>query len=111
MADNYIQITSENFTEKVLHASHLVIVNFSHELSSACQIQDPEFEAISKEYSDRILFAKLSLQGQNDLTQQWGVESVPTLIFIKSGQEVYRITGVVMRNKLRRQIEGLLLID
>ena len=109
MADNYIQVTNENFSEKVLHAPHLVIVNFSREQSNACQIQDPEFEAVSKDYLDRITFAKFNIQGQNDLTNQWNVDSVPTLIFFRDGQEVYRVTGVVMRQRLRRKIEGILL--
>jgi thioredoxin 1 len=111
MATNYIQVTNENFAEKVLNASHLVIVNFSREQSDACKIQDPEFEAVSKNYLDRIIFAKFNIQGQNDLTNQWKVDSVPTLIFFKDGQEVYRVTGVVMRHKLGRKIEGLLLAN
>jgi thioredoxin 1 len=111
MAENYIQVTKENFSEQVLQATHLVIVNFSREQSSACQIQDPEFEAVSKDFLDRIIFARLNIQDQNDFTNQWHVHSVPTLIFFKDGREVYRVTGVVMRNKLRRKIEGILLAD
>jgi thioredoxin 1 len=111
MADNYIQVTRENFSEQVLQAPHLVIVNFSREQSIACQIQDPEFEALSKEFLDRIIFARLNIEGQNDFTNQWHVDSVPTLIFFKDGQEVYRIIGVVMRHKLRRKIEGVLLVN
>jgi thioredoxin 1 len=111
MADNYIQITRESFSEQVLQAPHLVIVNFSREQSIACQIQDPEFEAVSKDFLDRIIFARLNIEGQNDFTNQWHVDSVPTLIFFKDGREVYRIIGVVMRQKLRRKIEGLLLVN
>jgi len=111
MADNYIQVTREDFSEQVLHARHLVIVNFSREQSAACQIQDPEFEAVSKDFLDRIIFARLNIQGQNDFTNQWHVDSVPTLVFFKDGREVYRITGVVMRYKLRRKIEGVLLVN
>ncbi len=111
MADNYIEVTRENFSEQVLQAPQLVIVNFSREQSVACQIQDPEFEAVSKDFPDRITFARLNIQGQNDFTNQWHVDSVPTLIFFKDGHEVYRTTGIVMRHKLRRRIEGLLLVN
>ena len=111
MADNYIQVTSENFHEQVLQAPLLVVVNFSREQSVACQIQDQEFEAVSKDFLDRIVFARLNIQGQNDFTNQWRVDSVPTLIFFKEGREVYRITGIVMRQKLRRKIEGVLLVN
>jgi len=111
MADSYIDVTNEDFVEKVLGSPNLVIVNFSAERSNACQIQDPEFEAISKEYHNKATFAKLCLSEQNELTNQWHVDNVPTLIFFKGGSEIHRITGIVMRNRLRRQVEGVLLAN
>jgi thioredoxin 1 len=111
MIDSYIDVTNEDFREKVLSSPNLVIVNFSAELSDACKIQDPEFEAISEEYHNKVTFVKLRLSVQNELTNQWHVDNVPTLIFFKGGNEVHRITGVVMRQRLRRQIEGILLAD
>jgi len=111
MVDSYIDVTNEDFVEKVLSSPNLVIVNFSAERITACKIQDPEFEAISKEYHNKVTFAKLRLSGQNELTNQWHVDNVPTLIFFKGGNEIHRITGVVMRNRLRRQVEGVLLAN
>ncbi len=109
MADNYITVTSEDFAEKVLNAPQMVIVNFSASWSSSCQILDPEFEVISKEYQGRVLFAKLDVDQNEELTGQWNVDGVPTLVFFKGGQEINRIKGIVMRDKLRRQVEGALL--
>jgi thioredoxin 1 len=111
MANSYIEVTQEDFAEKVLDAPTLVIVNFSTEKSNACQILDPEFEAVSKEYQDQVTFAKFNVTGQDELTSQWKVDGVPTLIFFKGGHEIYRIPGIVMRNKLRRRIEGVLLAN
>lgn len=109
MADTYIDVTSEDFDEKVLQAQQLVVVNFSAQQASSCQIQEPEFVAISKEYQGRITFAKLDVNSAQDITTQWNIEGVPTMIFFKGGSELYRIKGIMMRDKLRRQIEGVLL--
>ena len=109
MVDSYINVTSEDFAEKVLNAPHMVIVNFSAEWSSSCQILDPEFAAISNEYQGRVTFAKLNVDQNEQLTSQWNVDGVPTLVFFKGGQEINRIKGIVMRDKLRRQVEGTLL--
>ncbi len=110
MANSYIEVTGEDFAEKVLQSPKLVVVNFSAENSNACQILDPEFEAVSKEeYQDQVTFAKLNVAGQEELVSQWHVDGVPTLVFFKGGNEIYRIPGIVMRNKLRRQVEGVLL--
>jgi thioredoxin 1 len=109
MADNYIEVNPTNFAEKVLQAPELVVVLFATEQSDACKIQEPELKAISQGYDGRATFARLDVSGQDDLIRQWRVEGIPTLIFFKSGSEKHRITGIMMRDKLRRQIEGVLL--
>lgn len=111
MAKSYIDVTSEDFTEKVLQSQQLAIVNFSAEQVGASQILEPEFEAISKQYQGRALFARLDVTGHEDIIKQWNIEGVPTLVFFKNGQEIYRIKGIMMRDKLRRQIEGALLAN
>jgi thioredoxin 1 len=111
MADTYIDVTSQDFAEKVLTSPLMVIVNFSAENSTACQILEPEFVAISKEYQGRINFAKVNVEKQADIINQWNIDGVPTLIFFKGGQELHRIKGIMMRDKLRRQIEGALLAN
>ena len=112
MADHtqsYLDVTGQDFAEKVLSAPQLVVVNFSSERSGSCQIFDPEFAAISKEYQGRVTFAKLDVDANEDVTSQWNVDGIPTVIFFKNGQEINRIKGIVMRDKLRRQVEGTLL--
>ena len=106
---NYIAVTGQDFAEKVLNAPLMVVVDFSSDRSDACKIFDPEFEAISKEYQGRVTFAKLNVNANEGLTSQWSVEGIPTLIFFKNGQEINRIKGIMMRDKLRRQVEGTLL--
>jgi thioredoxin 1 len=107
--DIYTDVTSQNFADRVLHASQMVIVDFSTDWSGACQVLDPEFEAVSKEYQGRVLFVKLNVDQNDELISQWSIDGVPTLIFFKNGQEINRIKGIMMRDKLRRQIEGALL--
>ena len=111
MADHFIDITGDNFAEKVTGATQTVAVLFSTPQSNACQIQEPEIAAISKDYEGRVTFARINVEVQQQLTDQYHIEGVPTLIFFKGGQELYRIKGIMMRNKLRRQLEGVLLAN
>jgi|SRR5947207_12772996 len=108
MPDTYFEVTQEDFAEKVLQAQQMVIVNFTREGSNACQIFEPEFVAISKDFQGKIDFAQVSVDKDESLTNQWNIDGVPMLVFFKGGSEVYRIRGIVMRDKLRRQIEGAL---
>jgi thioredoxin 1 len=111
MAGNYIDVSDQDFAEKVLEVQQMVLVNFSAESSAACQIQDPEFEAISKEYQDRAVFARVNADKNQEVISQWNIEGIPTIIFFKSGREINRIKGIIMRDRLRRQIEGALLAN
>jgi len=107
--ESYIDVTSQDFSEQVLNAPQMVVVDFSSDRSSSCQIFNPEFTAISKEFQGRVTFAKLDVDTNEELISQWNVDGIPTVIFFKNGQEINRIKGIVMRDKLRRQIEGALL--
>jgi thioredoxin 1 len=106
---SYIDVTSQDFAEQVLNAEQMVVVDFSSERSNACQIFNPEFAAVSKEYQGRVTFAKLDVDTNEELTSQWNVDGIPTVIFFKNGQEINRIKGILMRDRLRRQVEGALL--
>jgi thioredoxin 1 len=109
---SYKNITSREFTKQVLQAKHMVVVNFSSDKSGACQIFDPEFAVVSKDYQGRVTFARLNiddLEKDDKLFSEWNIDGIPTVIFFKQGQEINRIKGVIMRDKLRRQIEGVLL--
>ena len=110
--ENYKNITSKDFPLQVLKAEQMVVVNFSSGKSGACQIFDPEFAAVSKDYQGRVTFARLDIDGvgkDDTLLGEWTIDGIPTVIFFKQGQEINRIKGVIMRDKLRRQIEGVLL--
>jgi len=111
MADSFIDVSDQDFTEKVLNAQQMVLVDFSIDDSPACKIQDPEFEAISKEYQGRVMFARLNADKYGEITSQWKIDGIPTIIFFKGGREINRIKGIMMRERLRRQIEGALLAN
>jgi thioredoxin 1 len=111
MAESYIEVSSQDFAEKVLHAEQMVVVNVSAPQSPACQIQDPEFEAMSKEYQGRVTFARLEADKNEDITSQLKIDGIPTTLFFKGGREIHRIKGIMMRNRLRRQIDGALLAE
>jgi thioredoxin 1 len=110
--DSFKKITSQDFPAQVLQAEQMVIVNFSSDKSGACQIFDPEFAAFFKEYQGRVTFRRLNLdelEKDDTLVNDWNIDGIPTVIFFKQGQEINRIKGVVMRDKLRKQVEGVLL--
>jgi len=106
-----ITVDRQDFAEKVLEAPQMVVVNFSSDRSTSCQIFEPEFAAIGQEYQGRATFARVDVDNNGELVTHYTVDGIPTLIFFKDGQEINRIKGIVMRDKLRRQVEGTLLVS
>ena len=114
MADStasFITVNHQDFAEKVLQAPQMVVVSFSSDKSAACQIFEPECAAIAQEYQERAAFARIEVDDNEELIQRYNVDGIPTLLFFKNGQEIYRVKGIVMRDKLRRQIAGALLVS
>ncbi len=109
--DTYIEVTSQDFDEKVLKADQMVLVHFCSEQVGACKIQEPEFQAVGKTYQGRVTFARANIDTNSELTNQWNIDGLPTIIFFKGGREINRIKGIMMRDRLRRQIEGALLAN
>jgi thioredoxin len=111
MAGNYIDVSDQDFATKVLAEQLMVVVNFSAESSGACQIQDPEFEAVSREYAGRVVFARIDTDKNRETISQWKIDGIPTIIFFKGAREINRIKGIIMHDRLRRQVEGALLAN
>ena len=105
----FIDISAQDFPDQVLQAEQMVLVDFSSDKSNACQIFDAEFAAVGQEYQGRVTFARLNIDNDTSLANEWKVTGIPTVIFFKNGQEINRINGIMMRQKLRKQIEGTLL--
>ena len=113
MADQtvgYATVGNQDFAEKVLQAPQMVVVNFSSDKSDSCQLFEPEFATIGREYRDRVTFARVDVDLNAELVTRYNIEGIPTLLFFKDGQEINRIKGIVMRDKLRRQVAGALLV-
>nr|HET6900852.1 thioredoxin family protein [Ktedonobacteraceae bacterium] len=111
MADNYIDVSDQDFAEKILNEPQLILVNFSSDNSGACKIQDPEFVAVCKEFTGRVMFARLNTDNNSETISEWKIEGIPTIIFFKGGREINRINGIIMRERLRRTISGALLAN
>jgi thioredoxin 1 len=106
-----IAVSNQDFEEKVLQAERMVVVNFSSDRSSTCQIFEPEFAAVGREYQSRVIFAFVDVANNAALARQYNIDGIPTVVFFKEGEEINRIKGIVMRDKLRRQVEGALLVS
>lgn len=89
-----IEITNENFDEKVLKSDKPVMLDFWASWCGPCRMQAPIFDACAEKAGDTAVFGKVNIDEQMELAQQFDVMSIPTIIVIKDGNVAFRAVGV-----------------
>lgn len=87
-----LEITAENFEEEVLNSKVPVLVDFWATWCGPCQMQGPVIEQAAEEFP-KIKVGKLNVDEQGELSQKYGVMSIPTLILFKDGQAAKKAVG------------------
>jgi thioredoxin 1 len=101
-------LTSENFKEEILESEIPVVVDFYADWCMPCRMMAPVFESLSKEFEGKVKFLKLDTQAENRIASEAGVQSIPTLIFMKDGKSVGKVVGFSDEDSLKEKIKSLL---
>lgn len=98
-------LTSENFKEKVTDAKGTVLVDFFATWCGPCKMIAAAVEQLAEEYAGKAAVYKLDVDEAQDIAQEYGIMSIPTLVFFKDGKENERIRGVVSQIQLNDAME------
>lgn len=81
--------------DAAVDAAPLAMVDFWADWCGPCKMVAPFVEKIADDYDGKALVAKVNIDEEPELAQRFGVMSIPTLIFLKGGQEIDRKVGVM----------------
>jgi len=95
------------FNEDVIEAARPVVVDFWAKWCAPCQVTGGLLDEVGPEYLDRIEFYKLDIDQSPEIAAQFGVKSIPTLVFFYKGDVVNRIVGVQPLNPLKAALDKL----
>ncbi|MFW6014493.1 MAG: thioredoxin [Nanoarchaeota archaeon] len=102
------EITQENFEREVSNSDIPVLIDFWAVWCPPCKMLAPVFEQVSQEFEDKVKFAKVNIDEQQNLANNFSVTSIPTLVLVKEGEEIGRMQGHMSTKQLKEKLEQLL---
>lgn len=106
--------TTENVAPKLPNGLDMekgkpYVVDFYADWCPPCRQMKPVFAEMEKKYGSEIKFVKADVDEFSDLAKSYGVEAIPTFVFVNSeGEEVSRITGACSAPDLEAALKGIL---
>jgi len=105
---NYMaqEFTDSNFETSVLKSDKLTIVDFWAEWCGPCRAIGPVIEELSKDYAGKVNIGKVNVDLNPNVSMNYGITSIPAILFIKGGKVVDKQIGAVPKSILEKKIQA-----
>ena len=102
----YIELTKDNFEQTTQKG--VAVVDFLAPWCGPCKMLAPVIDELASEFEGKAAICKVNTDEQQDLSAQYGIRSIPTILFMKDGQVVDQVIGATGKNVLADKINALL---
>lgn len=108
MSDTPLHVTDAAFEQTVLKSDKPVIVDFWAPWCGPCKMVAPILDKLAVEYSGKVLIAKVNTDDNPEWAQKYGVQGIPTMLFISDGKIVHRQVGALPERMLKEAVAQFL---
>lgn len=108
MTNEPVHVSDEAFEKTVLDSEVPVVVDFWAPWCGPCKMVEPILEQIAEDYAGKLLIAKVNTDEHPQWAQQFGVQGIPTMLFIADGKVVHQQVGAVPEPYLRDIVDTFL---
>lgn len=98
-------LTDSNFETEVLKADKLSVIDFWAPWCGPCLALGPTIDAISKEYEGKVIVGKVNVDENPQLSINYGITSIPAVLFIKNGQVVDKQVDAAPKGVFDKKIQ------
>ena len=89
-----LEITDSSFQEVVLQSDKPVLVDFWAPWCPPCRMLSPVIEQLHNEFEGKAVVAKIDVDNNQQVSLEYGIKSIPTLLIFKNGEVVDKIVGL-----------------
>lgn len=99
--DRPVHVSDAEFKDTVLGSSIPAIVDFWAPWCGPCRMVAPVLDKLAKEYSGKLLVAKVNTDENPEWAQKYNVQGIPTMLFVSKGKVIHRQVGALPEPILR----------
>jgi thioredoxin 1 len=96
-------IITDKLFDKVVADNDLILIDFWAEWCGPCKMVSPVLDDISK--TTGLLVGKLNVDENPEKSQEYSIQSIPTMVLFKNGQPVHKVQGAMPKHKLLKEFE------
>lgn len=101
MSDTPIHVTDAEFEKVVMQSNLPVIVDFWAPWCGPCRAVAPTLDKLAREHAGKLVIAKVNTDENSDWAMRFGVQGIPTMLFVSNGKIVHRQVGALPEGMLR----------
>jgi thioredoxin 1 len=104
-SEQIVHLNDDNFDEKIAQIPGPVLVDFWADWCGPCKMIAPTLDQIATELAGRATIAKVNVDESGDLSNRFGVRSIPTLMVFVNGRVVDQMIGAQPKEQIKRLLE------